>query len=509
MEKKLCVRLTRLALLLACCFGVGSVLAQAPRFVPVPSGIGTLNNVIVADSTARRLNPNTWYVLERDGYYLVSTPIQNIGFHLQIMAAEGTGRKPIVRPNTVGGVDVARCFEPFSALTLKGLYVSAISAGGTLVQNNVRTKVDSVRLTFTDCHFDRDQTAVIRFDTRWCKVYFRRNYFTNLGLAWDGNGRGIDDRGNDVDTILVEDNVYYNLTGRILRDGGGRINWVKYDHNTFVNLWDRFGIGEAAKAYITNNLFWNHGFRGHDTLGRSFIETKPLLVGGPQVLDIHHNNFFLHPAMIAAYPTTLRGPVLPIPNFDSLAQAFINNNGYGPTNTTLTSAFTTGPLNEIGYMQDQWSATPPASWREFYMGPDSGRGTWGVDQMPFNLRYSTSSPLYTMGTNNTPLGAMFVFGLPLGVGDNDEVPSGYSLGQNYPNPFNPSTTIEFAIPKREFVSLKLYDMLGRELQALVAQNLEEGTHYTTFNSSHLASGIYFYRFQAGSFSETKKLALVK
>ncbi len=509
MEKKLCVHTLFVALAILTCFGVNEVLAQAPRYVNVPSGIGTLNNVIAGDSTARRQNPNTWYVLERDGYYLVSTPIQNIGFHLQIMAAEGTGRKPIVRPNTVGGVDVSRCFEPFSSLTLKGLYVSAMSAGGTLIQNNVRTKVDSVRLTFTDCHFDRDQTAVVRFDTRWCKVYFRRNYFTNLGLAWDGNGRGIDDRGNDVDTIVVEDNVYYNLTGRFMRDGGGRINWLTINHNTFINLWDRVGIGEAAKAYITNNLFWNHGFRGHDTVGRYFFETKPLLVGGPQVLDIHHNNFYLHSAMISAYPTTPVGPVRPIPNFDSVAQSFIDRNGFGPTNTTQSVTFTNGPLNEIGYMLDQWSSTPPTSWREFYMGPDSGRGTWGVDQVPFNLRYSTNNPLYTMGTNGTPMGAMFVFGLTLGVDNNNEVPRGYSLSQNYPNPFNPSTTIEFSIPQREFVTLRLYNMLGQNVQTLIAQTLEEGTHHAALTGSQLASGVYFYRFRAGNFSETKKLTILK
>ena len=143
------------------------------------------------------------------------------------------------------------------------------------------------------------------------------------------------------------------------------------------------------------------------------------------------------------------------------------------------------------------------------MGPDSRGATGGHDQVPFNLRYSTNNPLYTMGTNGTPMGAMFVFGLTLGVDNNNEVPRGYSLSQNYPNPFNPSTTIEFSIPQREFVTLRLYNMLGQNVQTLIAQTLEEGTHHAALTGAQLASGVYFYRFQAGNFSESKKLTILK
>jgi hypothetical protein len=92
---------------------------------------------------------------------------------------------------------------------------------------------------------------------------------------------------------------------------------------------------------------------------------------------------------------------------------------------------------------------------------------------------------------------------------NGQTPVEFLLKQNYPNPFNPSTTIEFAIPKREFVNLKLYNMLGQEIQTLVAQELEQGTHYATLNGVHLATGVYFYRLNVGSFDQTKKLILLK
>jgi hypothetical protein len=105
-------------------------------------------------------------------------------------------------------------------------------------------------------------------------------------------------------------------------------------------------------------------------------------------------------------------------------------------------------------------------------------------------------------------------GKPLvtGIGNNNNntlLPSVYSLSQNYPNPFNPSTTINFALPKSGNVTLTVYDILGREVKMLVNDNLQAGYHKVVFNASSLASGIYFYRIQAGSFMDVKKLMLLK
>lgn len=85
----------------------------------------------------------------------------------------------------------------------------------------------------------------------------------------------------------------------------------------------------------------------------------------------------------------------------------------------------------------------------------------------------------------------------------------YSLIQNYPNPFNPSTTIKFSIPNSHFTSLKVYDVLGREITILVNEEKLPGSYEVKFDGSNLHSGIYLYRLQAGNFSETKKLILLK
>lgn len=85
----------------------------------------------------------------------------------------------------------------------------------------------------------------------------------------------------------------------------------------------------------------------------------------------------------------------------------------------------------------------------------------------------------------------------------------YGLAQNYPNPFNPSTTISFSIPNESHVTLKIYDVLGREVATLVNGNFKAGGYTKTWNATSVSSGIYFYRLEAGNYSETKKLNLIK
>ena len=89
------------------------------------------------------------------------------------------------------------------------------------------------------------------------------------------------------------------------------------------------------------------------------------------------------------------------------------------------------------------------------------------------------------------------------------VPKTFQLYANYPNPFNPSTMISYDVPKQSVVSLKVYDILGREITTLVDQKQNPGKYGVRFDASRLSSGVYLYRLQAGSFSQTKKLMLVK
>jgi hypothetical protein len=85
----------------------------------------------------------------------------------------------------------------------------------------------------------------------------------------------------------------------------------------------------------------------------------------------------------------------------------------------------------------------------------------------------------------------------------------YALKQNYPNPFNPSTTISFSLPVRSFVTLKILNVMGREVATLAKEALSAGRYSRTWNAGALSSGIYFYRLQAGAYAETKRLVLLR
>ena len=89
------------------------------------------------------------------------------------------------------------------------------------------------------------------------------------------------------------------------------------------------------------------------------------------------------------------------------------------------------------------------------------------------------------------------------------VPAKFSLAQNFPNPFNPATRINFTVPARAKVSLRVFSLIGQEVMTLVNGTYDAGTYSVDFNGSRLASGIYFYTLQAGSFNSTRKMILLK
>ena len=91
----------------------------------------------------------------------------------------------------------------------------------------------------------------------------------------------------------------------------------------------------------------------------------------------------------------------------------------------------------------------------------------------------------------------------------EEIPSRFGLKQNYPNPFNPETNISFSIPEKSFVSLKVYDMLGKEVDTIVNETKSIGEYEVNFNASKLTSGVYFYRLSTANLSDTKQMILIK
>ena len=132
-------------------------------------------------------------------------------------------------------------------------------------------------------------------------------------------------------------------------------------------------------------------------------------------------------------------------------------------------------------------------------------GCWGVFMFPSGkiIGSDTDSGLYVVKTD------FVITGIGTGGYTNSSVPEKYTLDQNYPNPFNPSTNLEFGIPEKEFVSLKVYNAAGMEVSALVNEVKQAGNYNVRFDGSNLSSGIYFYTIKSGDFESTKRMILLK
>jgi len=147
----------------------------------------------------------------------------------------------------------------------------------------------------------------------------------------------------------------------------------------------------------------------------------------------------------------------------------------------------------------------PAGWRSFI-----GNGRDASSAPPFyyyNFTPESEKVFFAEVANMIKLGG----GPKIGVKHwrNVNVPSAPVLSQNYPNPFNPTTTIAFTLPERSSIQLLLYDPLGTVVKEIASGDFEAGLHEVKLNASDLASGIYFYKLQAGSFLSAKKLVLMK
>jgi hypothetical protein len=92
---------------------------------------------------------------------------------------------------------------------------------------------------------------------------------------------------------------------------------------------------------------------------------------------------------------------------------------------------------------------------------------------------------------------------------NDKLPKYFTLNQNYPNPFNPSTTIEFDMPNNSEVTLKIFNILGKEVATLASDKLSAGSYSYEWDAVHLASGVYLYRLEAEGFVQTRKMILMR
>jgi hypothetical protein len=127
-----------------------------------------------------------------------------------------------------------------------------------------------------------------------------------------------------------------------------------------------------------------------------------------------------------------------------------------------------------------------------------------VDSMMYTIAFLQNDVNKEVINSGRAWGSLTVINL-----DPAPVPAVFELKQNFPNPFNPSTFITFTMPKDNYVTLKVFDMLGREIKTLVEGYHKAGSYNIFFDGSELATGVYLYKLTTGEFTDTKKMVLVK
>ncbi|HTX17125.1 MAG TPA: endo-1,4-beta-xylanase [Bacteroidota bacterium] len=301
--------------------------------------------------------------------------------------------------------------------------------------------------------------------------------------------------------INMIDVVNEPLNGHNPPDGGGspaRANYEKALGGTGSTGWDwlitAFGL---ARKYLPNAklLINDYGIINDNSATTSYIQIINLLKSRSLIdgIGVQGHRFELESADTA----TLKS------NLDKLAATGL---------PVYISEFDLGNLNNSGTPDDNqqlqlYKKIFPILWKH--------PGVKGITLWGYLEGQTWQSTCYLVRSDGTARPALlwlaqYVKDNPAGVEEKaSELPSSFALAQNYPNPFNPTTKIVYSIAKSSKVTLKVFDILGREVETLVNGVQPQGSYTVTFNAHHLSSGVYFYQLNAGSFSQTKKLILLK
>jgi hypothetical protein len=173
----------------------------------------------------------------------------------------------------------------------------------------------------------------------------------------------------------------------------------------------------------------------------------------------------------------------------------------GITHTFITSLLASGTILFAGYEQG------------VYLSPNNGENWYdasdGIEGNYVNSFAVCGTSIFA-GTREAGVWMRKISNMITTVNaGSHEFVKAFSLGLNYPNPFNPSTTISFSLPSRSFVTLKIFDVMGRDVATIASEEFPSGSYSRTWNAKGVPSGVYFYRLQADAYSETKRLVLLR
>ncbi|MCE1164470.1 MAG: T9SS type A sorting domain-containing protein [Bacteroidetes bacterium] len=275
---------------------------------------------------------------------------------------------------------------------------------------------------------------------------------------------------------------------------GGR--WTIFKTTNAGTTWDSTGMYVATTA-----AGWNNSM---------YMNNNTIYFGTNNGTLVYSTNFGTSWTILTTLQANTYVTWFNTPSIGLTGGAELNVTTNGGANWTAMTSVGTGNISGITGASTSWwmtrqttavnySSNNGTAWTAQYTAPAgnffaltmsrAGATIWGVRSNGGISRYG--QPLVGIGNGST------------------EAPATFSLSQNYPNPFNPTTKINYALPKSGLVTMKVYDILGKEVASLVNETKTAGNYTVEFNASNLSSGIYFYKISVNGFNEVKKMTLIK
>lgn len=320
---------------------------------------------------------------------------------------------------------------------------------------------------------------------------------TNFGDTWVSQINPSNRNLNSINFPNVNTGYACGEAGNIIKTTNGGTNWVNVDNPLNIN-------------YYLYNIVFTGAETGYVSGFKSFTDTSIVMktTNGGNNWNIQYylrSNWGVFTAMFFVNSSTGYIGAASKNYMLKTTNGGVNWLQYSiPTSNGIYSIYF--PSANIGYAScysGQIIKTTNAGTNWFLQTTGTGSSLRSI----FFINDLTG---YCSGDNNTVLKTTDGGGPPIGITPiSSEVPQDYKLEQNYPNPFNPTTNINFSIPKAGLTSIKIYDMLGRLVTALFEEQLTAGSYKADWNASQIPSGIYIYRLVSGSFTESRKMILIR